>query len=186
MLYYLSQFCLDRAAGTDWANYLSALRVFRYITFRSAGAAVTALLLSWWLGPKIISWLKALKFGQQYQDKAEEAGGLANRLDKRGTPSMGGILIVLVLDMATLLWAQMNALILLTLLSLVVLAALGFYDDYLKITKQDNRGAKSRLKLWVQFGLAGFIAVYLWRLPQTSRLITDVMVPFFKYPVLSG
>jgi phospho-N-acetylmuramoyl-pentapeptide-transferase len=63
--------------GNDWADHLSALRLFRYITVRSAGAAITALILSWWLGPKIIHWLKQLKFGQDYADKAEEAGGLA-------------------------------------------------------------------------------------------------------------
>ena len=65
MLYYLSQYLLREAAGTAWADYLSPLRVFRYITFRSAGAAVTALLLSLWLGPKVIVWLTQLRFGQQ-------------------------------------------------------------------------------------------------------------------------
>src|SRR5215475_11191684 len=69
MLYYLSQWLLDKSAGTAWADHLSALRLFKYITFRCAGAAVTALLLSWWLGPKVILWLKRLKFGQEYADK---------------------------------------------------------------------------------------------------------------------
>ncbi|HYT61639.1 MAG TPA: phospho-N-acetylmuramoyl-pentapeptide-transferase [Haliangiales bacterium] len=187
MFYYLSQFLQQQAAGTAWADYVSPLRVFRYITFRSAGAAVTALLLSLWLGPRVIVWLKQLKFGQQYADKAEEGGGLAARvLSKKGTPTMGGILIVLVLDLAALLWAQWNALILLTLLSLIVLAGLGFYDDYMKITQQNNRGTASHVKLWVQFALALFIGIYLWRLPGTKHLITDVMVPFFKRPVLVG
>ena len=76
MLYYLSQQILDWSHGTAWESRLSFLRLFRYITVRSAGAAITALLLSWWLGPKIIHWLKTLKFGQDYKDKAEEAGGL--------------------------------------------------------------------------------------------------------------
>src|SRR3989441_3321336 len=187
MLYYLSQFLQQQAAGTPWADYLSPLRVFRYITFRSAGAAVTALLLSLWLGPKVILWLTQLKFGQQYTDKAEEGGGLGARfLSKKGTPTMGGILIVLVLDLAALLWTQWNALILLTLLSLIVLAGLGFYDDYMKITRQNNRGTASQVKLWVQFALALFIGVYLWILPETKNLITEVMVPFFKHPVLIG
>ena len=187
MLYYLSQFLQQQATDTAWADYLSPLRVFRYVTFRSAGAAVTALLLSLWLGPKVIVWLKQLKFGQHYQDKAEEGGGLAARvLSKKGTPTMGGILIVLVLDLAALLWAQWNALILLTLLSLIVLAGLGFYDDYMKITQQNNRGTASHVKLWVQCGLALFIGIYLWMLPGTKKLITDVMVPFFKHPVLTG
>ena len=185
MLFYLCQFLQQEAAGTAWEDPLSPLRVFRYITFRSAGAAVTALLLSLWLGPKVIVWLKQLRFGQQYADKAEESGGLPARvLSKKGTPTMGGILIVLVLDLTALLWAQWNALILLTLLSLIVLAGLGFYDDYMKITRQNNRGTASQVKLWVQFALALFIGIYLWRLPATNRLITEVMVPFFKRPVL--
>src|SRR5213592_640340 len=187
MLYYLSQLLQQQAAGTAWADGLSPLRVFRYITFRSAGAAVTALLLSLWLGPKVIGWLKQVRFGQQYPDKAEEGGSLAARvLSKKGTPTMGGILIVLVLDLSALLWAQWNALILLTLLSLIVLAGLGFYDDYLKITRQNNRGTASQVKLWVQFALALFIGVYLWLLPETHKLITEVMVPFIKHPVLTS
>ena len=83
MLYYLSQWLLDRSAGTPWADRLSALRLFRYITFRSAGAAVTALLLSWWLGPKVIRWLKQLKFGQEYADKAEGRRNIAARCSAR-------------------------------------------------------------------------------------------------------
>src|SRR5947208_2369650 len=185
MFYYLSQYLQQEAAGTAWADYLSPLRVFRYITFRSAGAAVTALLLSLWLGPKVIVWLTQLRFGQQYTDKAEESGSLATRLlSKKGTPTMGGILIVLVLDLTALAWAQWNALVVLTLLSLIVLAGLGFYDDYVKITQQNSRGTRSLLTLWVQFALALFIGTYLWMLPETHKLITEVMVPFIKHPVL--
>ena len=187
MLYYLSQFIQERVAGTEWADPFSFLRVFRYITFRSAGAAVTALGLSWWLGPRVIEWLRRLKFGQNYADKAEEAGGMAARvLSKRGTPTMGGVLIVTSMDLAALAWAQWNELVLLTLLSLVVLSGLGFYDDYAKIALQNNRGAKAYIKLVVQTVLALFIGLYLWLLPSTSRLITDLMVPFYKYPVLTG
>jgi phospho-N-acetylmuramoyl-pentapeptide-transferase len=185
MFYRLSQAILEWAAGTVWAEYLSPLRVFQYITFRSAGAAITALLLSLWLGPRVIDWLKRLKFGQHYADRAEEAGGLALRvLSKKGTPTMGGILIVLVIDLTALLWARWNALVVLTLLSMVVLAALGFYDDYVKITKQSGQGTASHVKLWVQSALALFIGVYLWWLPDTRRLVSDIMVPFYKYPVL--
>src|SRR5208282_5594714 len=125
MFYYLSQKLLDWSAGTHWANHVSALRLFRYITVRSAGAAVTALALSWWLGPGIIRWLKQLKFGQDYADKAEEAGGLAARvLSKKGTPTMGGVLIITVLVFSTMLWTQWNALVELTLLSVIVLGGL--------------------------------------------------------------
>src|SRR5882672_6474670 len=137
MFYKLSQLLMDKAAGTTWEGHLSGLRLFRYITFRSAGAAVTALLLSLWLGPKVIAWLKELSFGQNYRDRAEVAGNLTGRAPgkKFGTPTMGGLLIVLTLNLTTLLWAQWNTLVQLTVLSVVVLAALGFYDDYTKITK---------------------------------------------------
>ena len=187
MFYYLSQYLQALAAETEWEAYLSPLRVFRYITFRSAGAAITALVLSWWMGPKVIAWLKELKFGQEYADKAEAGGGLAARLrDKRGTPTMGGVLIVLAMDLSALLWAQWNELIVLTLLSLVVLAGLGFYDDYAKIMQQNHRGAASHVKLLVQAALALFIAWYLLNLPTRSKLVTEIMVPFYKYPVATG
>ncbi len=186
MLYYVSQLVLDWSAGTVWADRLSALRLFRYITFRSAGAALTALLLSLALGPRVIVWLRQLKFGQEYRDKAESAGELKARLlSKKGTPTMGGILIILALNVTTLLWAQWNPLIELTLLSVVVLAGLGFYDDYAKIIEQSGGGARSRLKLWVQVLLALFIGVYLWRMADTSKLITEIMVPFYKYPLMA-
>ena len=187
MFYYISQWLLEQSRGTTWEGPFSALRVFQYVTFRSAGAAVCAMALSWWLGVPVIEWLKRLKFGQDYQDKAAEAGGLTARvLDKRGTPGMGGLLIVTVIDLTVLLWAQWNALVLLTLLSLVVLSGLGFYDDYAKVTKKNNRGVQARVKLVVQTGLAGFIAVYLWRNPSTRILLSDVMVPFFKEPLFQN
>jgi phospho-N-acetylmuramoyl-pentapeptide-transferase len=187
MFYYLSQMLLNWSAGTAWAERLSALRLFRYITVRSAGAAITALLISWWFGPKVIAWLKQLKFGQEYVDKAEEAGGLGARvLSKKGTPTMGGILVVVALTVTTFLWAQWNTLILLTLLSVIVLTGLGFYDDYAKITQQSGGGTRPRVKLWVQIVLALFVGGYLWQMPSTRKLITDIMVPFYKYPVATG
>jgi len=187
MLYYLSKYLLTWSAGTEWADRLSALRLFRYITFRSAGAALTALILSWWLGPKVIAWLKRLNFGQEYSDKAEAGGGMTARLlSKKGTPTMGGILIVVALNLTTLLWAQWNALVQLTLLSVVVLTGLGFYDDYAKVSKQSSSGARSCVKLGVQAALALFIGIYLWHVPSTRNLITEIMVPFNKYPVLTG
>jgi phospho-N-acetylmuramoyl-pentapeptide-transferase len=187
MFYYLSDYLLKWSKGTEWADTLSPLRLFRYITIRSAGAALTALVLSWWLGPRVIAWLKQLKCGQEYADKAEAGGGLAARiLSKRGTPTMGGILIVVVLNLTTLLWAQWNTLVQLTLLSVVVLSGLGFYDDYAKISQQSGGGARSYIKLSVQAALALFIGLYLWFMPSTRTLITEFMVPFYKYPVLTG
>jgi phospho-N-acetylmuramoyl-pentapeptide-transferase len=200
MLYYLSQQILVWAHGTIWENHLSALRLFRYITVRSAGAAITALLLSWWLGPKIIHWLKQLKFGQDYADKAEEAGGLAARvLSKKGTPTMGGVLIIVVLVFSTMLWTEWNAQVELTLLSVLVLAGLGFYDDYAKIIQQSGGGTPPRLKLLVQTVLGLFVGIYLWKFPAlselrllasknviSSNLVGDVMLPFYKYPIHAG
>src|SRR5438105_1477783 len=162
MLLYLSQQLLEWSAGTVWAEMLSPLRLFRYITFRSAGAAVTALVISWWLGARVITWLKQLKFGQDYTDKAESAGSLAARLfSKKGTPTMGGILIVLALNVTTLLWAQWNTLIQLALLSVVVLTGLGFYDDYAKIIQQSAAGTRSHVKRRVQVVLPVFIVLFL-------------------------
>lgn len=187
MFYYFSQLLMDWSSGTVWAESFSSLRLFRYITFRCAAAAITALVVSWWLGPRVIAWLRQLKFGQEYADKAEAAGGLSSRvLNKKGTPTMGGMLIVLALNFTTILWAQLNPLVLLALLSVVVLSGLGFYDDYAKILKQSGAGAKGPVKLWVQTGLALFIGIYLWMLPETSKLITEVMVPFYKNPVATG
>ncbi len=201
MLYYLSQQILDWTHGTTWEGRLSFLRLFRYITVRSAGAAITALALSWWLGPKIIRWLKELKFGQEYADKAEEAG-LANlRVNKKGTPTMGGVLIVMVLVFTTMLWAQWNAQVELTLLSILVLSGLGFYDDYAKIVQQSGGGTPPRVKLFVQTALGLFVGIYLLKLPATSdlqfpgknhiihmhsNLVSDLMLPFCKYPYEIG
>ncbi|MEO8429186.1 MAG: phospho-N-acetylmuramoyl-pentapeptide-transferase [Verrucomicrobiota bacterium] len=184
MFYLLSQYLLKQAEGSAWADSLSPLRLFHYISFRCAGAAVTALLLSLWLGPKVIELLKQLRFGQNYLDKAEESGGMVARvLSKKGVPTMGGVLIITVLYLSALLWTQWNALVELTLVAVLVLAGLGFYDDYAKITQQSNRGAKSHVKLWIQTLLALFIGLYLWWLPTTSKLISEIMVPFYKHPL---
>jgi phospho-N-acetylmuramoyl-pentapeptide-transferase len=201
MLYYLAQWILESAKGTDWAETLSPLRVFRYITFRTAGAAVTALLLTLWIGPAVIAWLKRFKFGQEYTDRAEEIGDLKTRLlSKKGTPTMGGILIIGVLDVTALLWTQWNPLVLLTLLSIAVLCGLGFYDDYAKVAKQNASGAAEKVKLIVQFALAIFVGVYLWNLPTVSyvvepvknmlveknNLVSTLILPFYKHPIEVG
>ncbi|MEI7731445.1 MAG: phospho-N-acetylmuramoyl-pentapeptide-transferase [Verrucomicrobiota bacterium] len=178
MLYWLAQTILERTQDTPLEPVLSFLRLFRYLTFRGACAALTALLLCVWIGPRFIRWLESL-FKEEYAARA------AN--NARNVPTMGGLMIVLIMDLTTLLWAQWdNTLIQLTLLSAVVLCGLGFYDDYLKITRRNADGAREGVKLWVQVMLAGFIAFYLWRLPLTTNLISQVMVPFYKYPVLTG
>jgi phospho-N-acetylmuramoyl-pentapeptide-transferase len=187
MFYYLAQYVQDHAAGTQWEDTLSWVRLFRYITFRTAGAAMTALILSWWLGPKVIAWLKRLKFAQNYLDKAEESGDLVARLiTKKGTPTMGGVLIVMVMDLSAILWTQWTTMVQLTLLSVIILAGLGFYDDWAKITRQSSEGTTSYLKLAIQGILAMFIALYLYLVPATRAMVTDLMVPFVKHPVFSS
>ena len=162
--------------------------VFKYVTFRSAGAAITALLLSWLLGPTVIEGLRNLKFRQDYQPKdvrnPGDATAAAADLAKRGTPTMGGVLILLVLDISVFLWARPNTLVLLTMLSLMVLAFLGFYDDWLKVSRQNAAGAQSRVKWVVQIVLALVVGVYLWQLPSTRTLVADIQIPFFKDPIL--
>ena len=109
---------------------------------------------------------------------------------------MGGILIVTVLVFSTMLWAQWNAQVELTLLSVLVLAGLGFYDDYAKIVQQSGGGTPPRVKLLVQTALGLFVGIYLWQLPATSELllvgnknvihsnlVSDLMLPFYKYPI---
>ena len=188
MVYYLSQYLWKLAEHTEWHDTLSFLRLFSYITVRAAGAAITALLLSLWLGPHVIAWLKRVKFGQEYVDKAEQGGVSGRTSSKRGTPTMGGILIVTVMDLTALMWAQWNTLLQLTLLSVLVLAGLGFYDDWAKITQQSSQGTAAKVKLWVQFALAIFIAFYLWQAPavKSLKLVDEVMVPFVKYPIAVG
>ena len=198
MLYLLSQYILDWAHGGEWESRLAFLRLFKYITVRSAGAAITSLVLCWWLGPKVIRWLKEQRFGQEYADKAQEAG-VQHVVDKKGTPTMGGILIVLSLVLSTMLWAQWNAQVELTMLSVLVLAGLGFYDDYAKILKQSGGGTPPRVKLITQFALAIFVGIYLWNLPAKSELhllgvksvwhsnlVSTLMLPFYKYPLHIG
>ena len=188
MFYYLSQLpeWLVANGHAQWGGWLSPLRVFQYITFRGAGAAVTALVLCWLLGPVVIRWLKRIGVRQEYEDRAREDGKMTDGVSKRGVPTMGGLLIVGVIDLSALLWAQWNPLVTLTLLSMLVLCLLGFYDDYSKITRQNSDGLTEKVKLVVQFVLSATIAVYLWRLEETRQLITDVMVPFLKDPILSG
>ncbi|HCU86158.1 MAG TPA: phospho-N-acetylmuramoyl-pentapeptide-transferase [Verrucomicrobiales bacterium] len=188
MFYYLSQFpaWLEANGHAQWADWLSGLRVFQYITFRGAGAAITGLLICWWLGPRVIEWLKKIGVRQEYEDRARAEGKINDGVSKRGVPTMGGLLIVGAIDLSALLWAQWNPLVTLTLLSMLVLCLLGFYDDYSNVTRQDSAGLTEKVKLAVQFLLSAGIAVYLWRLPETRALITEVMVPFMKDPILAG
>ena len=170
MFYYLSQLpeWLAAQGHTAWADWLSPLRVFQYITFRGAGAAVTALLVCWWLGPRVIRWLQSL-VTQEYEDRARAEGDMNDGVTKRGIPTMGGLLIVGAIDITALLWAQWNPLVTLTLLAMLVLCLLGFFDDYTKIARQEAAGIAEKVKWVVQFSLAIFVGIYLLGLPATSQ-----------------
>ena len=169
MLYQLSQL-LKTAPWT----------LLQYVTVRAAGALLTALLVSWMLGPRVIDWLRSLRFRQDYRpkDASRQAPDAAADIAKRGTPTMGGLLIVLALDVSVLLWARWNSLVLLTLLVLVIFAVLGFYDDWMKVSRQNADGAKSHVKLAVQGVVAAGVVGYLAYLPITRPLVTQVHVPF--------
>ena len=166
--------------------------LLRYVTVRSGGALVTALVLTWWLGPRLIEWLRDLKFRQDYRPKdAERPGDVTGAQDdqaKRGTPTMGGILVVLALDVSVLLWARLNPQVILVLVVMLLFAGLGLYDDWKKVSRQNAAGASGSMKLMVQFAVGVAAVAYLWRLPSGAALVTQLHVPFVpaKYSLWAG
>ncbi|MGC8743421.1 MAG: phospho-N-acetylmuramoyl-pentapeptide-transferase [Verrucomicrobiia bacterium] len=191
MLYYLAQYILNETSGTEWESTLSWLRLFKYITFRGAGAAITAVVVSWWLGPKVIAWLADLKIRHEFQVDSAKEGSQSiidprKKPEKFGIPTMGGLMIVIIIDLTTLMWAQWIKPVLLVLFTIVVLCMLGFIDDFMKLKYRDTKGVKGLIKLYVQGGLTAFAACYLLFNEDTSHLISDVMIPFVKEPVLTG
>src|SRR5438132_748992 len=140
---------------------LSALNVFRYITFRTAYAAITALLTCFVLGPPMIGWLSRVRFGQKVRED-----GPQSHLQKAGTPTMGGILIVTAIVIPTLLWGNFHSRpVWLALLATVWLGALGFLDDYLRVVKGLPKGLLGRYKLVGQIALGAVLGTslgFLW------------------------
>lgn len=157
-------------------EFFSPLNVFQYITFRSVGAALTALLLSFMLTPWLIRILCRYKIGQHIR-----RDGPQSHLRKEGTPTMGGVIILLAMVGSTLLWARLNnRFILLTLGSSLWLGAIGFYDDYLKLIRGNPKGLSAAHKLIWQFILATFVAVYLYFFPAHAAYASQVNVPLIK------
>jgi phospho-N-acetylmuramoyl-pentapeptide-transferase len=156
------------------AEYHTFFNVFRYITFRAAGAAATALFISFAFGPWIIGRLRYLRVGQVIREE-----GPAAHLSKAGTPTMGGVLILVATTIATLLWANLTAVnVLIALVVLLWAGALGFLDDYLKVVRKRTEGLVARYKLVGQ-GLIGLlVAIGLLTLPIMENP-TWTMVPFF-------
>ncbi len=167
MIYYLL---------SNLQDYFSPLNVVRYITFRTAYASMTALLISLLLGPWVIRKLRDFQIGQFIR-----AEGPASHQAKAGTPTMGGLLIIISIVLPTLLWADLtNLYIWIALSSLVVYGAIGFIDDYLKVSKQRSLGLRARDKLLLQSLVALGIALILVGLHSRQLYSTELSVPFFK------
>ena len=151
----------------------SVLNVFRYITFRTIYASLTAFFICFFLGPWVIERLTQMQVGQYIRDD-----GPQSHLGKAGTPTMGGVLIVAAITLATLLWSDLtDPFIWIALLVLLGFAVVGFIDDYLMQIKKQSKGLTVRGKLMLQAGLALLAGVLVYLTPNFS---TEVTVPFFK------
>jgi phospho-N-acetylmuramoyl-pentapeptide-transferase len=151
-------------------------RIFRYVTFRTAFASLTALFMGMIIGPAIIRQLRDFQIGQYIREE-----GPKGHQKKAGTPTMGGVLITIAIIVPTLLWADLsNTYIWLAIFSTIAFGAIGFADDYIKVVRKRNLGLTSRAKLLLQFVAAGFVAIALVTLTATRQYSTHLMVPFFK------
>lgn len=156
--------------------------VFKYITFRAGAAAVTALIIAFWIGPKIIALMKRKQIGEAAKLEAPKT-----HLSKAGTPTMGGLIVLTSIVVPALLWADLkNTYILLILFVTVALGAVGFLDDYLKVIKKKPQGLIGRYKLVGQIivGCVVGAVIYFfpqWIDPELWRLKSSTTVPFIKY-----
>ncbi|MGB6087155.1 phospho-N-acetylmuramoyl-pentapeptide-transferase [Parvibaculum sp.] len=165
----------------DWlggmAGDIPALNVFRYITFRTGGATVTALLISFLFGPRLIALLKAK---QRRGQPIREDGPQTHVIQKQGTPTMGGFLILVGLVPSVLLWADLkNPYVWIVLFVTLGFGAVGFADDYLKVSKISPKGVPGRVKLFFEFIIA-LVAMWALVLVASEPLQTALTVPFFK------
>jgi phospho-N-acetylmuramoyl-pentapeptide-transferase len=168
MLYYLLYHMLQK--------YFSPLNVFRYITVRTVYASLTAMFLALVFGPWLIRKLRELQIGQFIREE-----GPQEHKKKAGTPTMGGVLIVLSTAVPTLLWADLsNMFVLLGLFALLAFAAIGFVDDYAKVAKRQNLGLTGKKKLTLQILVSSVVAVTLLVLATHSAYSTQLIVPFVK------
>jgi phospho-N-acetylmuramoyl-pentapeptide-transferase len=151
-------------------------RIFRYVTFRTAFASLTALFMGLIVGPAIIRQLQDFQIGQYIREEGPKA-----HQKKAGTPTMGGVLITIAIVVPTLLWADLsNTYIWLAVFSTLAFGAIGFADDYIKVIKKRNLGLTGRMKLVLQFLAAGLVGVTLVTLTATRQYSTHLMVPFLK------
>lgn len=173
-----------------FADQFILSNLFRYLTFRSGAACLTALFLSFLLGPAVIRWLKTVQNGGQ---PIREDGPARHLIEKKGTPTMGGVLILLSLTISTLLWADLrNGYVWSVLLLTLGYGAIGFVDDYLKLSRRNTKGVSARGKLAAQLlmGLACAVAIMaLTRDPLATRLAVPVfkelLIPFgYAFPLV--
>jgi len=168
MLYYLLVEVLRR--------YFSPLNVFRYITVRTVYASLTAMFLAFVFGPWLIRRLRELQIGQYIREEGPEA-----HQKKAGTPTMGGVLIVLSTAVPTLLWANLtNPFILIALFALGGFAIIGFIDDYAKVSKRRNLGLTAKKKIYFQVLVSLIVGVSLLVLLTRSAYSTQLVMPFAK------
>jgi phospho-N-acetylmuramoyl-pentapeptide-transferase len=165
-----------------FADQVAVFNVFRYITFRAAGAVVTALAVALLLGPWFIRTLRRLSIGQNIRDVGPQAHHI-----KAGTPTMGGLLVLLAVVVSTLLWANLeNAYVWLALLLTLAFGAVGFADDFLKVRRRRNLGLSARAKFGLQVAAAAAGAVVLLVLPAVGYAFNPTLAfPFFKNVVLN-
>lgn len=168
MLYYIFYYVLR--------PYFSPLNVFRYITVRTAFAGLTSLGLGLLLGPWLVRRLRAMQIGQFIREE-----GPQSHQAKAGTPTMGGLLILVAIVFATVLWADLrNPYVLLALFSTLAFAAIGFADDYAKVVKRHNQGLTGRSKILYQILTAFGVGIVLMLLNASGIYSSELMVPFFK------
>ena len=174
MIYYLS----------EWQDTFSVLNVFRYITVRAFGAAATSFMLCIVIGPWLIEKLFALKV-QQYVRKDEAPPLYKLHGSKEGTPTMGGLMIIAAMTIATILWARpANPYVWLCVATLWVMGGIGFLDDWLKVTRRQSKGLRARYKFLLQVAWACVVMGVLWGIDDARRHVVELMVPFCKDPVV--
>jgi len=178
MIYYiLYELIYGHFKDRDWF-LVKALNVFQYVTFRTAYASVTALLMSLFFGRTLINGLKKWNIGQQIREE-----GPQGHIAKRDTPTMGGLLIIASVIISTLLWAKLSGLyVWLTILATLAFGAVGFADDYLKLVKRRSLGLTGRQKLLFQLIIAicVWLALYLSTQYFQTKYSWNVSIPFFK------
>ena len=155
---------------------ISFFNVFRYITVRTALAGITALIVSFILAPWLIRTMRRLQVGQEIRPD-----GPKSHLTKKGTPSMGGLLIIGSTLIPALLWGNLNNLyVWMGMMTMLGFGAIGLCDDYLKVKRRQSQGLKVRTKLLLQFALAGIIGLALVYIGMTDGFSLNLSFPFFK------